>query len=550
MYRLVGTDGGRYYSWPIEPGEHIVGRGKNADFLIADDTVSKNHAIIGAVQSGEGVYVVDQGSKNGTLVNGKRITARTSLKEGDSISFGQTEFRLCCGQDKGGVITSGPGVYTTRLAEVDPEKSVFLSINEALEPLPSKVTDLPQVLPTLFEMAKMLVLPGPQEEMLENALGLVSRVIPAERLAILTRAEDSNDLITKTCLLPGGKDPGGFSLSRTVAEEILTQKNSILIDPHDDPRFARQESIIRSDIGSAMAVPLFDGGVVLGILYVDTTNVMQRYNNDYLRLLATFGNLIASRLLNYELMRERQEKEVFAAELRRASMIQRNLLTKSIPQLEGYKVHAFQEQCQAVGGDLYDLARLPDGRLVFVVADVSGKGMGGALLMANILASFRILYEDASFSLCRVVKQVSQQLFKHSAPEDFATVFVGAVDPGKNRLSFVNAGHNPALLVGSDGAVKKLGASGPMIGAFGFTEWEEETVSLNSGDLILVFTDGIVEADKGSEYYGNERLERLVCSHKEDTPVDLVDRIMGDVVKFVDGSARSDDITMLAIKRN
>ncbi|UCG60321.1 MAG: SpoIIE family protein phosphatase [Candidatus Zixiibacteriota bacterium] len=550
MYRLVGTDGGRYYSWSIQPGEHTIGRGKGADFVVADGTVSKNHAVIALAADGEKLYVIDQGSKNGTLVNGVRITERTELKERDSVIFGQAEFRICVG-DEGAVASSSMGTpQTTRLAENDPEKSVFLSINEALQPLPSKVADLPQVLPTLFEMAKMLVLPGPQEEMLGNALGLVNKVIPAERLAILTRAEEGDELITKGCVLPGGKDPGGFSLSRTVAEEILNQKSSMLIDPHDDPRFARQESIIRSDIGSAMAVPLFDGGVVLGILYVDTTNPLHRYNNDYLRLLATFGNLIASRLLNYELMRERQEKEVFAAELRRASMIQRNLLTKKIPELEGYKIHAFQEQCRMVGGDLYDMARLPDGRLVFVVADVSGKGMGGALLMANILASFRILYEDSSFALCRILKQVSQQLFNYSAPEDFATVFVGVIDPVKHELCFVNAGHNPALLVRRDGTLTLLEASGTMIGAFVFSDWQEETVRLESGDLVFVFSDGVVEADKDGKHYGDERLERFVRSHREDAPAALVDHIMSDIMEFAAGSARSDDITMLAVKRD
>lgn len=549
MYRLVGTDGGRYYSWPLEPGEFSVGRGKTADFIVADSTVSKLHAIIGSADGGEKIYVIDQDSKNGTIVNGERISGRVDVGVGDTIMFGQAEFKIREGTDSKVTMLSTGSPRTTKLADRDPEKSVFLSINEALQPLPSKVTDLPEVLPTLFEMAKMLVLPGPQEEMLEGALKLVNKVIPADRLAVITKADDGDELITRACLLPGGKDPGGFNISRTVAEEILTLKNSILIDPHDDPRFASQESIIRSEIGSAMAVPLFDGGVVLGILYADTNNPVHRYNNDYLRLMATFGNLIASRLLNYELMRERQEKEVFAAELRRASMIQRNLLTKKVPDVPGYQIHAFQEQCRMVGGDLYDLAKLPDGRLVFVVADVSGKGMGGALLMSNILASFRILYEDPNFTLDRVVKQVSQQLFNYSAPEDFATVFAGLLDASNHELSFLNAGHNPPLLVRKDGSIEHLEPSGTMIGAFDFSDWKEETVKLESGDLMLVFTDGVVEADKRGEYYGDERLERLVCNNKDTPVVKVINGIMDDVEDFVDGSPRSDDITMLAIKR-
>ncbi|MEE8577551.1 MAG: PP2C family protein-serine/threonine phosphatase, partial [candidate division Zixibacteria bacterium] len=228
---------------------------------------------------------------------------------------------------------------------------------------------------------------------------------------------------------------------------------------------------------------------------------------------------------------------------------QRNLLAKSIPELKGYSIHAFQEQCRMVGGDLYDVAKLRDGRLTFVVADVSGKGMGGALLMSNILASFRILYEDDDFDLSRVVKQVSRQLFTYSAPEDFATVFTGILDPVNNTLSFLNAGHNPPLLIKPDGVVQYLEPSGTMIGAFDFSDWQQETVKIGVGDMLLVFTDGVVEADCRGEYYGLERLQELVCKHRDIPLSELSDQIMNDVESFAAGTPRSDDITLLAVKR-
>lgn len=546
MLKLIGSDGSRFYSWPLRPGEYIVGRAKDSDFYLPDSTVSRQHARIECPENGQNCFIVDQQSHNGTVVNGNRISDRVQLKEGDHIIFGQVEFRVASFDDTNA--STGRG-ESTRLAATDPEKSVFLSLKEALKPLPSKVTDLPEVLPTLFEMAKILVLPEPQEAMLQKALGLVNRVIPAERLAVLDTSDETDEIITNVCLLPGGKDPGEFNLSRTVVNEIFQQKNSILIDPHDDPRFSSQDSIILSDIRSAMAVPLFDGGAVRGILYADTSNPMHRYNDDHLRLLATFGNLIASRLLNYELIRERHEKEIMGAELRRASMIQRNLLAKTIPEVKGYSIHALQEQCRMVGGDLYDVARLRDSRLAFVVADVSGKGMGGALLMSNILASFRILYEDDDFDLGRVIKQVSRQLFCYSAAEDFATVFAGVLDPENNTLSFVNAGHNPPLLVRSDGTVKYLEPSGTMIGAFDFSDWQQETVEIGVGDLVLVFTDGVVEADCRDEHYGLERLERLACGNRDKSPRELSNRIMEDVESFAAGTPQSDDITLLTIKR-
>ncbi len=546
MLKLIGSDGTRIYSWLLRPGEYILGRGSDADFVVPDKTISRRHVLVEVPPNGQICYVTDQNSHNGTFVNGKKVETRVAVGDGDRVVFGQVEFKLLP-ETAGAPVGSRP--FVTQLADIDPEKSVFLSLNEALKPLPPKVTDLPDVLPTMFEMAKILVLPEPQQTMLETALRLVGKVIPAERLAVLTTSDDGSDIVTQACLLPGGKDPGSFNLSRTVIDEILTLRNSILIDPHDDPKFSSQESIVASNIRSAMAAPLFDGGDVRGILYVDTTNPVHRYNDDYLRLLASFGNLIASRLLNYELMKERQEREVFAAELRRASLIQQNLLTKSLPEIPGFAIHAFQEQCRAVGGDLYDVAVLPDGCMVFVVADVSGKGMGGALLMSNILAAFRILYRGDQFSLHRVVKLVSQQLLKYSAAEDFATVFAGMVNPNTNTLSYVNAGHNPPILVRNDGTVEYLEPSGTMIGAFDFSDWTEQSTVMQPGDSLLVFTDGITEADKGEELYGDERLVQLVTENRNLSPCDLVESVMKDVTIYVDGSPRSDDITMLALKR-
>ncbi len=545
MLKQVASEARRLYSSSLEHGIYSDGRKPESKFFINDKTVSREHARVD-VGFAELCEVTDLDSRNGTLVNGRRITEKTGLKVGDIVMFGQVECKVVAGDAISSASPTRP--RSALFSDRDLEKSVFLSINEALKPLPSKVTDLPDVLPTIFEMAKILVLPEPKEEMMDKALKLVSRVIPAQRLAVLTM-DENGELAPSACLLPGGKDLGSFNLSRTIVEEILNEKNSILIDPKDDPRFAGQQSIIASEINSAMAVPLFDEGVVLGILYVDTTNPLKRYNDDYLRLLATFGNLIASRLLNYELMHERQEKQVFEAELKRASAIQRNLLVKATPSIAGYSIYAFQEQCRMVGGDLYDVAILPDGRLLLMVADVSGKGMGGALLMSNILASFRILYSEENFTLARAVRQVSLQLFNYSAPEDFATLFIGLVNPTDSTLSFINAGHNPPLVIHPDGKLDYLQPCGTMIGAFDFSDWEEQRIPMNTGDQLLVFTDGVVEADRHGTQYGDARLERILVDNRLLEPVEQISRIMNDVITFVEDSPRSDDITMLMLKK-
>ncbi len=546
MIKLIGTDGNRFYNFIVEKKKYILGRNQDADFCVAHKTVSRNHAILEFDDSEKAFYLSDNGRRNGTFINGEQIRNKTIFTSSDIIQFGQVEFKAT---DSDSTPNQGTVPITHNLSQIDAEKSVFLSINEALKPLPTKVTELPDVLPTMFEMAKILVLHEPKENMLERSLKLVSKVIPAERLAVLTHT-DSGEVVTSALLLPSGKDPGTFNLSTTIINEILTEKNSILINPQEDDRFAKQESIIISEIKSAMAVPLFDDEKVLGILYVDTTNPLHRYNNDYLRLMATFGNLLASRLLNYELIYERQEMKVMEAELERAAQIQKNLLLQNAPAYPEYALHTFQEQCKMVGGDLFDIAELPDGRLLFLVADVSGKGMGASLLMSNILASFRILYDDKECDLVKAVKQISKQLVAYSRAEDFATLFIGTIDNKTHKLSYVNAGHNPPVLLRKSGEVTYLEPSGIMIGAFDFAEWTEDSLDMQNEDMLLVFTDGVVEADKYGELYGDERLEKLVKKMTEYAPKKVVDIVVKDVLDFVLDSPRSDDITMLALKRN
>ena len=550
MLKFIGTDGRRYYSWNLEPGRYIIGRKPETDFFISDKTISRRHAELEVEPSSSRCFLTDLGSRNGTMVNGQRITSRVEIGVGDLIMLGSVEFKLIESDVRSSTAPSKTPTASL-FTESEPEKSVFLTINEALKPLPTKITDRPEVMPTLFEMAKMLIVPEPKEVMLERSLALVKKAIPADRLAVLLTIEDRRDPYVAACLLPEESDPGSFTLSRTIANEILTNKNAVLIgNPEEDPRFSSQQSIIMSQLISAMAVPLFVEGKVLGILYADTSDPRQQYSDEYLRLFATFGNLIAFRLLNYNLLTELQEKQVIEAEIRRASVIQRNLLAKETPQLTGYKIHAFQEQCRAVGGDLYDLALLPDGRLLFMVADVSGKGMGAALLMSNILASFRILYNVRKFDLCKVVKQVSMQLFNHSAAEDFATLFMGLVDPKQDTITFCNAGHNPALLVRKNGKIEYLEACGTMIGAFNFSDWTEETVKLDEGDMLFVFTDGVTEAVRGEEFYGDERVERLLANVRDNTPEDIARSLLDDIKAFVKESPRSDDVTMLLIKKD
>ncbi len=547
MYKLVGTDGERFYSWELNPGSYTIGRGDDCDFCILNNTVSRNHALL-TVGAGPGNIVIeDKKSHNGTYINGSRIDSTHDLDAGDIILFGKAEFKI--------TESSSTSQSSTRahmaLAGVEPENSIFMPLDEAMRPLPPKMTDIPDLVPTIFEMAKILDMTDPQETMLERSLELISRIIPSERLMILTTSDDDDEVSILKSRTASSESGVGLKLSKTIINEIMENKSSILIaNPEDDSRFATQKSIIAMEMKSAMAVPLFDEGEVLGILYADTTNPGHKYNDDYLRVMATCGNIIASRMINYELLQEREIKHLMDAEIRRASSIQKNLLVKDPPALDGYSMHAYQEQSRQVGGDLYDWRILPDGCLAFMVGDVSGKGMGAALLMSNILASFRILYDEKDFDPKDAVKRVSLQLYNYSVSSNFATMFLAVLDPKSNTLSYVNAGHNPPLLITGNGEKTLLESTGMMIGVFDFADWDMKSVKMEPGDLLFIFSDGVTEADRGNgDQFGDERTEEFILSKRNKSPREISSDLIGEINDFMGDAPRSDDITIMTVKR-
>jgi len=544
-FKLSGTAGTRLLSFDLPPGTYRVGRVPEADLYIPDKTLSRSHAEIEVPPSGNRCFITDLGSKNGTMVNGVRVEARHELHAGDIIMFGSSEFVLNSDAKPSTPTTS----VRTIISNERPSASVFMPIGEALKPLPAKVSGLPEFVGAVSEMARMLILSDPQDVMLEKSLKLVSKVVPADRLLIIFVEGEKVEVAAS--LLADKWSQQQLTLSRSIVHEIMTNKNSVLIsDPQSDSRFGSQQSIIMSSLTSAIAVPLFDEGKVLGILYADTRKTEQRYNDNLVRVMATFGNIIAARLANYQLLRERETKREMEAELANAATIQKSLLVSCPPEVPGYALCTFQEQTKSVGGDLYDVRLMRDGRLFFVVADVSGKGMGAALLMSNILASFRVLYEDDGFRLSSAVKMVSSQLCSYSAPGIFATAFCGMLTPETGELTYVGAGHNPPLLSRADGRIEMLESTGLMIGAFDFATWEERNCVLSPGDSLIIYSDGVTEAqNKDFDEYGDERFQTLVTQRRESPPAELVAAVRDDIRAFTGDAPAFDDVTLFVLKR-
>lgn len=253
-----------------------------------------------------------------------------------------------------------------------------------------------------------------------------------------------------------------------------------------------------------------------------------------------------NRELQYVVEREVAGRELQEKDLERALEIQRALLPKEITQVPGFEVVAAWEPARVVGGDYYDVIPLSDGKIAICIADVVGKGISAALLMANVQATVRAYAaQPASASwLCRRVNEV---LCSNIAADKFVTLFYGILDSRARTLQYSNAGHLPPLLVRSNGSSEKLSEGGAVLGVFPEGAYADGLVHLRTGDRLLLFTDGITEAaDLNGEEYGEVGLLRAAHAAVALSPTDLKSHLLADVTQFCN-SHLHDDVTLLLV---
>jgi phosphoserine phosphatase RsbU/P len=234
-------------------------------------------------------------------------------------------------------------------------------------------------------------------------------------------------------------------------------------------------------------------------------------------------------------------------EQQEAQAIQRALLPMDMPHADDLDIAAHWKPASTFGGDLYDVTPLSRGRLAISVGDVCGKGLPAALLMANVQASVRA-FAALEQSPAQVVTRLNHDLARHTTLRRFVTFFFGIYHTDTRRLTYCNAGHNPPMVMGKRG-LRYLEAGGPVVGLLEFAPYGQETVRLDTGDTIIIFSDGVSEAlNTEGEEFGDARLQAIAMSLAEATAQTIVDRIIADVRVFTRGAAQSDDITVMVIR--
>ncbi len=341
---------------------------------------------------------------------------------------------------------------------------------------------------------------------------------------------------------------GEVLASRDVAEWTLPEGGVINNAAASVPTAGMKLASCEKCLAVAISVP----GRRLGVLAVADKESRDGRVLDFTatdaRLLSLFANQAAAAIETARLHKDAIEKERMERELELAAAIQRQILPRDLPRVPGLEIAARNVPTRQVGGDYFDLFPLSRGRLGFLVADVSGKGIPAALLVSTVHAAVHLQIDEAP-TIADLMGRIDRHLQKYAATRKFLTCFFGVIEPDSGLLRYVSAGHNPALLRrAAGGGSEQVKATGVPLGMFPNASWKEETVVLEPGDLLCVYTDGVTEAlDAADEEFGMDRLARLLEAPA--APPELCASIFDAVSAFAADVPQYDDQTLLLIRR-
>lgn len=538
---LVGEHHGTDVRFEVGTDEAGAGRGSDNALVLPSQTASRNHARLWADH--DVLHVQDLGSLNGTRVNGQPVQGSATAHSGDTIEFGSVLLR----------VAADPDTITATTPQLSDDKDVSQNIVLSRADISDShvgAAGSPSALRLLTEAGQLLVLPESPDATYDRLLELVERTIPADRILILVNDGDGSDPVQRAARVHGDRAITRLMLSRTMVSMVLDEGGAVLTsDAKADERFMKAQSIVAQDLHSAMAVPLVHHNDTLGLLYVDTSNPTIRYEERDLRVLTLLGQMLGAKVANARLLDIAREQERMEEELRTAARIQKRLLPQQLPDIEGYEIVGKQDTCEAVGGDLYD-AGVAEQTLQFLLGDVSGKGIGAALLMSDVLATlramrpFRVPADDTVARLDRHVLQTTQA-------EHYLTLFLAELSLDTHELTYVNAGHPAAYLLLADGSIEELASTGMPVGLVDIPDntFPRVTRPFPPGATLVVYSDGVSEAERGAEQFGDARFAAMLGKCAGLGAAEVIDRIVDEVRRYVGDAPAGDDLTLLVLRR-
>jgi len=546
---------GKDFSCSLVKKKINIGRSEDNEITIDDPYSSSHHAIIES--SDDGFMIRDDSSKNGTFVNGVEIFTKTPLKKGDEVLLGST--RICFDKELlTSVDVSDVPTSHTALNTVIPIDNILKKsdIYQTLGPT-SAPADLKQVkaeynaLSVLNEVSNALLLHKPLKELMDQIMELICDHLPMDRGILMIKEGQPPQLIPKIIRIEKEDlKSKSIKVSQSIINMVLDQHSSVLTsDAQSDTRFKEQESVIQSNIHSAMCVPLWNNQEIIGIVYLDRISLLDQFSEDDLKLLTLLSNLAAVKIENAKSIEDAIAKEKLEKELELASQIQQDLLPKEQPASEKFDIAGTNIPCFQVGGDYFDFFSIGPDRIGIVIADVSGKGMGAGLLMAGFRAGLHAEIHH-NYAIKKMVEKMNDFVHRDTTTNQFITFFYCELDEKEGKASYVNAGHNPPVVLDKKGKIIRLERCGLCLGMFPGAEYEVNEIPLNIGESALLFTDGIPDSrDEKENDFEEKRMIDIFKKNAKLSAQEIMDKICKEVETFTSGAPQQDDMTLVIIKR-
>jgi phosphoserine phosphatase RsbU/P len=522
----------------------LIGRGSDTgNHLVLDDPrISRRCA---ALEEVDGGYLLkDRGHRQGIWVNGRRI-AQMMLMDGDAIEFG--------------LENSPKIVFRRRTAE------------HYVENMLTRLGSLPTIETTegagglsklnlLLEATSLLHSALPLESVLGTMLDHAMSVTNAER-GLLLEADDQGALTVRLARGSGGTALAAESIapSQTALRQAVSKRAAAITDDLnlDDLNLKSAQSVVIQGLRAVVAIPLYavahanaDGsekvaGQLLGALYLDSRRTTAFSNVDR-QILDALSAQAASILDNARLVEKEREQRRLEQELAIAREIQQGLVPQGLREFPYLEVKGIHLPCHGVGGDYYDVFPLSDESTAFLVADVTGKGLGAALLTTMLQGALSGMKLGVAPE--KVFNHVNRFLCEHASVGRCATMFFGRINAG-GILEYLYGGHPSPLLI-RDGKVSDLYTEGTLpVGLADEVMFEATRIQLEPNDVLVLFSDGIVEAaNTQNELFGFERLNEVTAQCAQASIETVMKTILDAVEEFSRGAAQADDLTLLIVR--
>jgi len=540
---VVIDPNGRRTRLPLVP-PFRMGRAPDNHLVLRDSRVSRNHA---QIVFREGSFILeDLGSRHGVWVNGQRVEKSRKLEGSEQIEFG---------------VPDGYQLHFTRTGE---ELRRLLN-----KPVPSETGRAGSAnlekLRAVLEVARSLQSSFSTDDVLNTVLDAALAVTGAERGFLLLFGGAERELQVRSARAKNGRDlpPDDLRVPRRLIQQALESRRdlfSMSFDPVALEERSPANTIADLELRSVVCVPLVhvnlsgSGATQLlsaakasaGVLYMDSrvgTVDLAGGNRELLQTLAIEASTV---LENARLIEEERARQHIEEELDVARRIQQSLMPRHLPEDGWFVVRGSSEASHQVGGDYYDVVALGPDTWSLVIADVSGKGVSSALLASFLQGVF--LSASCTTDIPEVLSRINTFLSDRAENGKYATMFYSKLDSG-GRLTYANAGHCAPLLVRMTGQIEKLEATSMPVGLVPGASFLLDHRDLAPGDRIVLYTDGITEAQNGAqEFFGRKRLREAVRHAGSANCIDLHRAIQQAVLDFTAGAEQADDLTLVVVE--